>query len=79
MTTGNILGLIPASLEVLGTVSQAARLDRSPLEESSALSSFGLDVVAGVCEPQPGQADQASDERAGELDHCSVDGIERGV
>jgi hypothetical protein len=48
LTTGDILGLETASLQLGGTLGQATRLNRSIAHEGAALSSLGFVVVAGV-------------------------------
>lgn len=48
LTTGDILGLEAAGLQLGGTLGQATRLNRSIAHEGTALGSLGLVVVTGV-------------------------------
>ena len=69
LTTGDVALLLSASTQLGSTLVQAARAERSVLQESSALSGLGLDVVARMGRDDAGKASQASDEGRSELNH----------
>ena len=73
LTTSNIPPLSATSLKLRSTLRQAARLQRRTLQESSALRSLRLMVVARVSRDNASQAQQADSENRRKLNHsCEV-------
>ena len=69
LTTGDVALLLTASTQLCGALVQAARAERSVLQESGTLGGLGLDVVTWVGRDDAGKASQASDEGGSELNH----------
>jgi len=69
LATSNILPLKTTSLQLRGTLRKAASLNVGTLQEGSTLSSFGLDIVAGMSGNKTDQTDQADGKSRGELHH----------
>jgi hypothetical protein len=70
LTTGDILSLETAGLELRGTLGQAARLNRSIAHEGTALSSLSFVVMAGVGGSNGGQAYEAGSNGRSKMNHC---------
>lgn len=68
-TTGDVALLLAAGTQLRSALVQAARAERSVLQESGALGSLSLDVVTRVGRDDAGKTSQTSDEGGSELNH----------